>query len=120
MKRVIVPTMAIFFSFTPLGPASDPVSSISVRQEQLPQRAVYRAMQRLKPGMDMDEVNRILPQDQITVSSWAFGGLDSWTTYRVGRDHFLTIHSVYDGKRSEEHTSELQSHSDLVCRLLLE
>src|SRR5437588_13079416 len=28
----------------------------------------------------------------------------------VGQDHF----------RSEEHTSELQSHSDLVCRLLLE
>src|SRR5438034_4822875 len=28
----------------------------------------------------------------------------------------------FDGscKRSEEHTSELQSHSDLVCRLLLE
>src|SRR5947207_12371553 len=25
-----------------------------------------------------------------------------------------------DGIRSEEHTSELQSHSDLVCRLLLE
>src|SRR5947207_11763062 len=24
------------------------------------------------------------------------------------------------GNRSEEHTSELQSHSDLVCRLLLE
>src|SRR5947207_11090685 len=35
--------------------------------------------------------------------------------------------SVHDGpasnwvkSRSEEHTSELQSHSDLVCRLLLE
>src|SRR5438034_8591094 len=25
-----------------------------------------------------------------------------------------------DGPRSEEHTSELQSHSELVCRLLLE
>src|SRR5206468_6054079 len=25
-----------------------------------------------------------------------------------------------DGQRSEEHTSELQSRSDLVCRLLLE
>src|SRR5260221_6105499 len=25
-----------------------------------------------------------------------------------------------DTRRSEEHTSELQSHSDLVCRLLLE
>src|SRR5438034_2168601 len=27
---------------------------------------------------------------------------------------------VSNGNRSEEHTSELQSHSDLVCRLLLE
>src|SRR5438034_9437793 len=27
---------------------------------------------------------------------------------------------VSDRVRSEEHTSELQSHSDLVCRLLLE
>src|SRR5436190_14619036 len=27
---------------------------------------------------------------------------------------------VPHSKRSEEHTSELQSHSDLVCRLLLE
>src|SRR5438034_1653303 len=30
-----------------------------------------------------------------------------------GRDGFSVV-------RSEEHTSELQSHSDLVCRLLLE
>src|SRR5437588_2336011 len=29
--------------------------------------------------------------------------------------HFILTHG-----RSEEHTSELQSHSDLVCRLLLE
>src|SRR5260370_23446135 len=27
---------------------------------------------------------------------------------------------VMDGQRSEEHTSELQSHLNLVCRLLLE
>src|SRR5260221_10316944 len=33
----------------------------------------------------------------------------------------LRIHSTTcSTKRSEEHTSELQSHSDLVCRLLLE
>src|SRR5260221_3743760 len=31
---------------------------------------------------------------------------------------FTTNHSIVS--RSEEHTSELQSHSDLVCRLLLE
>src|SRR5438034_2015871 len=29
-------------------------------------------------------------------------------------------HALPFCKRSEEHTSELQSHSDLVCRLLLE
>src|SRR4051812_50120358 len=33
-------------------------------------------------------------------------------------DGALTQHSV--GPRSEEHTSELQSHVNLVCRLLLE
>src|SRR5437588_9411303 len=32
--------------------------------------------------------------------------------------HIVT--SRTDAERSEEHTSELQSHSDLVCRLLLE
>src|SRR5260221_10882853 len=31
----------------------------------------------------------------------------------------VVVHDVQD-RRSEEHTSELQSHSDLVCRLLLE
>src|SRR5947207_11308452 len=31
----------------------------------------------------------------------------------------LTVHFA-NRERSEEHTSELQSHSDLVCRLLLE
>src|SRR5436190_15220264 len=31
------------------------------------------------------------------------------------------MHSaIFNSMRSEEHTSELQSHSDLVCRLLLE
>src|SRR5215204_7336616 len=32
----------------------------------------------------------------------------------------ITIPSHGSFRRSEEHTSELQSHSDLVCRLLLE
>src|SRR5438132_4115747 len=32
----------------------------------------------------------------------------------------LSVGAVRPHLRSEEHTSELQSHSDLVCRLLLE
>src|SRR5205085_3166881 len=34
--------------------------------------------------------------------------------------HIGAILNQKDGKRSEEHTSELQSQSNLVCRLLLE
>src|SRR5690242_21533331 len=41
-----------------------------------------------------------------------------------GRDeqdrHGARCHLVVDRVRSEEHTSELQSHVNLVCRLLLE
>src|SRR2546430_9163278 len=37
------------------------------------------------------------------------------------REVYLNIAQVYErGRRSEEHTSELQSQSNLVCRLLLE
>src|SRR5260221_8870466 len=40
---------------------------------------------------------------------------------RLLRQHpGLPRHGRGDAGRSEEHTSELQSHSDLVCRLLLE
>src|SRR5260221_1459467 len=39
--------------------------------------------------------------------------------YRVG-DIVTTNFGLQNRFRSEEHTSELQSHSDLVCRLLLE
>src|SRR5438132_7540326 len=37
-----------------------------------------------------------------------------------GLDVALAVGAPARGGRSEEHTSELQSHSDLVCRLLLE
>src|SRR5438132_9514451 len=56
-----------------------------------------------------------------------------WQTQKHGADHFRRARAkAGEGKievaaemvgamfRSEEHTSELQSHSDLVCRLLLE
>src|SRR5260221_5489227 len=37
---------------------------------------------------------------------------------KIGKFLGLGMHALQH--RSEEHTSELQSHSDLVCRLLLE
>src|SRR2546430_13424654 len=42
---------------------------------------------------------------------------------RHSENHFLLGEALGDGRierRSEEHTSELQSQSNLVCRLLLE
>src|SRR5947207_5833094 len=46
-------------------------------------------------------------------SAHTFGVLQNAASYAADSD-------LYDLNRSEEHTSELQSHSDLVCRLLLE
>src|SRR5438034_2664878 len=37
-----------------------------------------------------------------------------------GAKDFSPLQPIQTVDRSEEHTSELQSHSDLVCRLLLE
>src|SRR5438034_3667694 len=52
-------------------------------------------------------------------------GLERATASRIARRAGLTSGAIYgryktQWLRSEEHTSELQSHSDLVCRLLLE
>src|SRR5438132_9621136 len=52
---------------------------------------------------------------QLVVKDTLLDGL--WALARVARGRFS---GPVIGLRSEEHTSELQSHSDLVCRLLLE
>src|SRR5260221_9346028 len=50
-------------------------------------------------------------------NSTSICSLRSSPSARVGATHMAIASPT---KRSEEHTSELQSHSDLVCRLLLE
>src|SRR5690606_39470904 len=59
---------------------------------------------------------------------------DSWTTVWIDYDGYVNtgkgcfaseddiprVTFLYDKDRSEEHTSELQSRENLVCRLLLE
>src|SRR5205085_11269008 len=43
-----------------------------------------------------------------------------WTEIRCATGEMLTALICFIPSRSEEHTSELQSQSNLVCRLLLE
>src|SRR5260370_18068058 len=77
-----------------------------------------------------------LPSDGIPYALFAYAGVVTWTFFSgavtksgnslVGSSHLIT--KVYFPRmmvpaaavRSEEHTSELQSHLNLVCRLLLE
>src|SRR5260221_8264529 len=59
------------------------------------------------------------PLDQVWLES--AGALDFVRKYKFGQLVILSIQGfVQNDQRSEEHTSELQSHSDIVCRLLLE
>ena len=52
--------------------------------------------------------------------SWVDYGSVDGIDYDEVIDFGTEVHSEQLFERSEEHTSELQSHSDLVCRLLLE
>src|SRR5438034_8057194 len=67
------------------------------------------------------------PELQILEVLWTRGACSIREIHEAlpakGRPAFTTVQTVVyrlEKKRSEEHTSELQSHSDLVCRLLLE
>src|SRR5688572_33415370 len=46
--------------------------------------------------------------------------LDERRARRLRSCTFTSARAAHRGRRSEEHTSELQSQSNLVCRLLLE
>src|SRR5207248_3662455 len=65
--------------------------------------------------------------DQIVVSRRVYGMVEPWVEARAlddlqlkGFNHPVLAMEIVERARSEEHTSELQSPYDLVCRLLLE
>src|SRR5947207_11648078 len=59
-----------------------------------------------------------LPEAAYACLGWPISP-DDLTPYYEEAERLLGVRP-FDCERSEEHTSELQSHSDLVCRLLLE
>src|SRR5260221_9666336 len=74
------------------------------RSTLFPYTTLFRSS-RIGTGQD-DVITHILVDPRDSKRLYA----STWTMYSGGSTRM----------RSEEHTSELQSHSDLVCRLLLE
>src|SRR5260370_17426136 len=70
------------------------------------------------------QVQRIMPDFGIPRENIVFIsgiGCAARFPYYMNTYGFHTIHGrASDARRSEEHTSELQSHLNLVCRLLLQ
>src|SRR5260370_5545479 len=64
------------------------------------------------------------PACPIHAGSYGYQRVDLWTPVLAAKARLSSTNrfsgSVTDPLRSEEHTSELQSHLNLVCRLLLE
>src|SRR2546430_7533075 len=70
------------------------------------------------------EIYTLSLHDALPISNALFGSLQRITSQQLGIDPILMCAANSAGGsgrcRSEEHTSELQSQSNLVCRLLLE
>src|SRR5438034_2142487 len=65
----------------------------------------------------------LFPYTTLFRSRWSRYGRDTprLVAEAQEREHWIAAQwDTWRQERSEEHTSELQSHSDLVCRLLLE
>src|SRR5688572_31810740 len=68
-------------------------------------------------GLDHREIAAVDPLDQVAAD--AGPGEDGLDDHRAAQDE-AEVEPQDGDDRSEEHTSELQSQSNLVCRLLLE
>src|SRR2546430_3815169 len=74
-----------------------------------------RVYDSLEPEVNLDHVEEVM--DHI-LNEWSAEDIAcSWKIHRRIGEY---LHKNAPGRRSEEHTSELQSQSNLVCRLLLE
>src|SRR5690606_41532448 len=67
-----------------------------------------------------EQAGRALRLDDDDARARVAEGVGQVTGHRGGEPADAGLHERVSGRRSEEHTSELQSREKLVCRLLLE
>src|SRR5690242_21187477 len=88
------------------------------RSTLFPYTTLFRSLE----GHNSGEMIGVTP-NSLNIRDVRVTAADAWLTKAVRSRENLTILTgsrVRRLKRSEEHTSELQSHVNLVCRLLLE
>src|SRR5438034_5109282 len=96
----------------------------TLRSTLFPYTTLFRSVAHVIGHVDVGarrgvhEIVHILRKPLVDVDDERIFFLRIETRGRVERG--LQRHTICVAERSEEHTSELQSHSDLVCRLLLE
>src|SRR2546430_7045638 len=76
------------------------------RSTLFPYTTLFRSVMDLFPSQFIH-----IGGDEVNFGNWNKNSLDQALTNSLG---------VTNTPRSEEHTSELQAHSNIVCRLLLE
>src|SRR5438034_4350121 len=121
LRREVV-ERAIEFAIDELRPGSDPAE---LRRDEIlrEMRRLDGELSRLTAAVASGGLPALLAavkerQAQRECCERALIELDA--TARIGRHEIPPWSARSATARSEEHTSELQSHSDLVCRLLLE
>src|SRR5438034_4863642 len=92
------------------------VSTIRLARASIQNAAIERGRD-LTDEEIIEILGREMKRRREAIEAFAKGGRDDLVRKETLE---LAILTEYVPARSEEHTSELQSHSDLVCRLLLE
>src|SRR5438034_8200233 len=90
------------------------------RSTLFPYTTLFRSVKERTPGRGRFHAARLVVPTLAWVAAIGFFFPVFWmflTGFKQEADAFTSPPKLV---RSEEHTSELQSHSDLVCRLLLE
>src|SRR2546421_5526535 len=78
------------------------------RSTLFPYTTLFRSREAVSAADPLVPTGAVRSMDQVLAHSLAL------------RSFMMLLLSIFGSLRSEEHTSELQSRSDLVCRLLLE
>src|SRR3712207_8104880 len=88
------------------------------RSTLFPYTTLFRSPKGGRKHPDQDYIH-VDTRNILFICGGAFDGIERKIAQRLNT-HVIGFNSIQNVRRSEEHTSELQSRQYLVCRLLLE